>query len=119
MEELVNMRVNRELSRENFQKYYQPLEEQIAQLDRYIPELEAEVDFLRIQNLSSDTVLQEAKNLYNRWGEMPFEEKRSIVEIITEKIEIGKEDITISLSYLPTPNLSQNGGTKQRNSMGS
>lgn len=117
MSELVSLRLDGDLSKEAFPKEYKPLEERFLQLEQQLPELEAEVDFLKIQYLSSDTVLQEAKNLYERWPTLPFEEKRNIIEVITDNITIGKSDINISLSYLPSPHTPypfQNGGNKQR-----
>jgi len=114
MKEYVDMRVNRELAPERFQEYYKPLEERLSQLEKQLPELQAEVDFLKIQYLSSDSVLQEARNLYEQWPQLPFKEKRNIVETITEHIVIDKQDISISFSYLPAPLLS-NAGNKQRN----
>lgn len=119
MTELVNLRLDGELSKDLFPKEYKPLEERFLQLEKQIPELEAEIDFLKIQHLSSDTVLQEARTLYERWLTLPFEEKRSIIEIITENITVGKSDISIALSYLPTHLTSQNGGKKQHGHMDS
>jgi site-specific DNA recombinase len=118
MDELVNMRIEGDLSKDAFSTHYKPLEEQYNQLEKQLPELAAEVDFLKIQQLSSDTILDDAKNLYARWPELPLEEKRSIAEIITEKITVGKTDISLSLAYLPTP-LHQNAGKRQHNLMGS
>ena len=91
----------------------------MRQLEKQMPELQAEIDFLKIQYLSSDTIIQEAKDLYNNWNKLPFEEKRSVVETITERIDIDTESINIALSYLPAPHLSLNAGNKQRNSRGS
>jgi site-specific DNA recombinase len=102
MDELVPLRLNGELSREHFAELYKPLEQQSSQLDQSIPELQAEVDFRRIQIASSDVILTEAKTLYEKWATMEFEEKRAIIETITEHIIVGKEDITISLCYLPS-----------------
>lgn len=118
-EQQANMRMDGELSKEEFAKFYKPAEQQLRQLENQIPELEAEIDFLKIQYLSSDTVIQEAKDLYHNWPTMPFEEKRSIIETITDKITIDTGSIDISLSYLPTPLSSLNGGNKQRNFKGS
>jgi len=127
MDKFVQMRINDELSKESFKDRYKPLEEQMIQINDQIPELQAEIDFLTIQHRSSDTVLQEAKDLHSQWSELSFEDKRSIVEVITEKIIVGKEDITIKLAYLPnrnpptTPknNSKENPGNKQRNFRGS
>jgi hypothetical protein len=78
------------------------------QIDNQLPELEAEIDFMRIQHRSADAVLYEARDLYSRWDLMEFEDKRTIVEIITDVIRVGKEDIHIKLSYLLTKNANAN-----------
>lgn len=113
MSDLVNLRLDGDLSKESFQKEHNPLEERYAQLQEQLPTLEAEVDFLRIQSLSADVVLDDARNLADRWPVLEFDEKRSIVEVITEGITVGKSDIHIALAYLPGPLLSQNSGKRQ------
>jgi len=111
------MRLAGELSREIFPIHYKPLEEQYIQLENQLPDLEAEVDFLKIQSLSSDTILEEANDLYNGWKNMEFDAKRSVIETIMEKITIGKQDITVSLAYMPAPKAysSLKGGINQYN----
>ncbi len=119
MEELVNLRIGGEITKADFSLLYKPIEEQVRQLENQLPELEAEVDFLKIQALSADTVQQDAKDLYNRWFDLSFEEKRSIIEAITSKIIIHQDTIDISLSYTPTThpqqiNISKNAGKRQQ-----
>ncbi len=99
---LVNLRMDGELSKESFMEEFKPLEERLIQLQDTVPELQAEVDFLKIQIASSDVVLKEAKDLYDRWPSLSYENKRNIVETITDKIVVGKEDVSLSLSYLPS-----------------
>lgn len=99
MDELVPLRS--ELDKEHFGELYQPLVDQVKQLDKSTPELQAEIDLKRIQISSSDYVLKEAKMLYNQWSEMCFRQKRAIVETITEYITIGQNSINIGLSHLP------------------
>ncbi|HYV90892.1 MAG TPA: recombinase family protein [Chitinophagales bacterium] len=112
MDNLIDMRSGGEMTKEVFAEHYRPLEERMLQILNQLPELQAEVDFLKIQHLSSDTVVQDAKDLYSHWNSLAFEEKRTIIEIITEKIVVGKEDIYVKLSYLPSkapkPNNSNN-----------
>jgi len=67
-----------------------------------VPRLQAELDALKINQLSSEEIIAEASDLYGRWPHLSFEEKRRIVESITEKIVIGKDDVSISLCYLPS-----------------
>lgn len=90
------------ISSQGFGIRNRPLEERLAQLDDQIPQLQGEIDFLKIRFLSSDQILTEAKDLYGRWQDLEQQEKRKIVENITEKITIGKDDVTIDLCYLPS-----------------
>jgi len=114
-----NLRVNGELSKEDFAKFYQPSEQRLRQIEKQMPEIEAEIDFQKIQSLSLDVIVEDGKELYNKWATLPFEEKRSIIEEITNKVVIHANRIDISLAYLPEPHLLSNGGKKQRFSMGS
>ncbi|RLE06649.1 recombinase family protein [Candidatus Aerophobetes bacterium] len=102
MDKTYRLYIDDEITSKGFGKRYKPLEERLKQIEDKIPELQGEIDFLKIQYLSSDQILSEAKDLYSRWPELTQEEKRKIVENITEKIIIGKDDITIHLCYLPS-----------------
>ena len=62
----------------------------MKQLDDQIPTLQGELDFLKIQHLSQEEVISEATDLYTRWPALEHEEKRRIVENITQRITIGK-----------------------------
>ncbi len=115
MNDLVTLRLDGEISKDEFAVYFKPLEEQVRQLENQIPVLQAEIDFLKIESLSSETVHEEAKDLYHNWKNLPFDEKRAIIETITEKIIIDADSIDISLSYLPAPHLSINAGKRQCN----
>jgi site-specific DNA recombinase len=100
----IEMRINNELSRDLFIERHRPLEERLQQLNNQLPELQAEIDFLKIHHRSGDVVLGEANDLYEHWGALDFEAKRTIVETITDSIIVGKEDINIKMSYLPSKN---------------
>ena len=117
MEKVYRLYIADGLSVEGFAKQNRPLETRLKQLEDEIPRLQAEIDFLKIQYLSSDEILSEARDLYTRWPSLTFEEKRKIVENITEKIVVGKDDVTIDLCYLPSS--SQFMADRQRNLRGS
>src|SRR5205085_11157990 len=90
------------LSGEAFSGFYKPLEARKKQLADELPRLHAEVDLATINNLSADRVVTEAKDLYDRWPSLTRDEKQRIVESITDKIVVGKDEISISLCCLPT-----------------
>jgi site-specific DNA recombinase len=102
MEKIYRAYISKEITMEGFGRHYKPLEERLKQIDGQIPEVQGGIDFLKIQYISSDQIFNEAKDLYSRWPQLMPEEKRKIIENITEKITIGNEDVTINLTYLPS-----------------
>lgn len=101
IDNFIDMRINNELTKDLFIEKHKPMEERLNQLNNQLPELQAEIDFLKIQHRTADVVLSDAKDLYDHWNTLPFENKRHIVETITERIGIGKEDIHFNLRHLP------------------
>ena len=102
MEKVYRLYLDDQITPEGFGGRYKPMEERLGQIEDQIPQLQAEVDFLRIQFLSSDQVLTEAQDLYSRWEDLSSDEKRKIVESITERIIVGEGEVTIHLAYLPS-----------------
>lgn len=90
-----------EIRKEGFGERYQPLEDRRNQLRAQIPQLQGEVDSLRIGRLSSDEFVREAQDLYGRWSDLTQEEKRRIIEEITERITVGKGEVAIALALWP------------------
>ena len=90
-----------QLDSPGFGKFYKPLQERTKQLEQDIPRLQAEIDVTKVDNLSAGEIAAEARNLYEQWPDLPPEEKRKIVETVTQKIVVGKDDIAITLCYLP------------------
>lgn len=94
--------MNDKITPDGFGLRYRPHEDRLAQLNEEIPRLQAELDYLKVNLISSDEILHQARDLYGRWPQLSHEDKRQIVETITEGITIGKDEITIDLFYLPT-----------------
>ena len=90
------------ITAQGFAQFYKPAEERLNQLSASLPKLQAEVDYLKVNSLSAEDVLEEARSLYDRWPELPREDKRKIVESIIEKLVIGDGEIDITLSCLPS-----------------
>jgi hypothetical protein len=97
-----NLYQQEKLDADGFSKFYAPLVERQKQIEAELPRLEAEVDILKVNTLSAEEIAKQASNLYNHWQTMQPEEKREIIEVITDKITVGKDEITINLSYAPS-----------------
>lgn len=78
-------------------------------------QLEGEIDFLKMQVSSSEAVLSDAQDLYSRWHCLPYEDRRTIVESITEEIIIDRQDVTLKLAYLPAHIRPAKSGKRQHN----
>jgi site-specific DNA recombinase len=113
MDKIMRLYLDEKISGDGFAKQYRPQEERLKQLEDQIPELQGEIDFLRISSLSSDEVFAEAETLYTSWPQLEPQEKRKIIETITEKVTIGKDEVSINLCYLPSSSESVASG--QRN----
>jgi len=90
------------LSSEGFGKLYRPLEEQEKQLAAELPRLQAEVDALRVNQMSADQVVTEASDLHRFWPKLTFEEKRSVIESITQKIVVSRDSVDITFCGMPS-----------------
>ena len=101
MDKLYDLYMNEKITKDGFGEKYHPLSDRQKQVGAELPELQAELDVLKIHYLSSDQIIADAKDLYSRWSELSSEDKRSIVEAITESIVIGDGEISINLCYMP------------------
>ncbi len=108
--------ISDQLSVEGFGSQYRPLEERLKALGDEVPRLQGEVDFLKIQFLSRDEVLAEARDLHARWPSLTTEEKRQIVETIVERIVVSQDEVAIDLLYIPDSSVTAT--NRQRISMG-
>jgi site-specific DNA recombinase len=101
MEKVYKAFVADEVSSEAFGRLYRPLEERLSQIEKELPRLQGEADFMRIQSGAREEILGGAKDLFSHWPDLAPEEKREIVEAIVEKVVIGKNDVVIELFYSP------------------
>jgi len=89
------------LSREDFGRRHKPLSERRKQIEEELPRLQAQIDVLRLNSVASTEAFEEARNLAIRWPDLPLEDKRQIVEAITDRIIIGREEVELRLLHLP------------------
>jgi hypothetical protein len=111
--------VEEKLSPDDFAGLFKPLQTRKKSMEDEMAKAEAELDYTKINQLSADEVLSEAGTLHSRWPSLMPEERRRVVESITERIVIGKGNegsISIELAYLQS---SEKLTERQRNFRGS
>lgn len=102
LKELLGLFQQGHIPKEGFKDYHEPLFSRKKQILLHIPELQGEIDAMKTAQLSSDKILQDARNLQSQWHTLSFQEKRSIVENVLTEIIIGDKEVEITLAELPT-----------------
>jgi site-specific DNA recombinase len=102
MQQTHQLYLKQKISAEGFGDFYKPAEERLKQLLAELPKLQAEVDLLKVDQLSGEDILAEAQSLYQKWPTLPMDDRRKIAEAVCEKIVIGDNEIDITLSCLPS-----------------
>ena len=113
MEKLYDLYFAGEIPKEGFGEKYRPLDERVHQIDAECLDLQVKIDVGKIAQVNRDHMLSEARALHTRWPELSLEQKREIVQTITEEIVVGKEEIDIRLQYLPDSGRRVEKGTHQ------
>jgi site-specific DNA recombinase len=101
-ERLYQLYLADKISQEEFGRRHKPLAARRSQIEDELPRLQAQFDVMRISAMSEGAAISEATDFAAGWDQFKPEEKRQLVELITDKIVVGKEDVAINLLYLPT-----------------
>ncbi len=100
-DELFALHKRGEIPTEGFGRKYAPINERREKLSAEIPKIEGQLDILRHASVTRHEAMGEARDLAKRWDTLPHAEKRQIIEAITDRIIIGREDVEIALLHLP------------------
>ncbi|WP_199139921.1 recombinase family protein [Pedobacter sp. ASV12] len=94
----VGIRMDREITREEFVGNLHTLNAQLAHLEAFLQKLKSEMDLEARQIRLREDQVKEAKLLATDWSIMVFERKRSIIEAITNLVSIGNTSVIIEFS---------------------
>ena len=103
MEKTYRLYQEEQISPGGFGTRYRPLEARLVEIDDSFPREQASLDVMRVNRLSSGEIVAEARNLHSRWSQLPQDQKRIVVEAITEKIVVGNDSVEIRLHHVPIP----------------
>ena len=79
-----------------------PLDTRLNELDNSIPKLEAEISLLKNQVASDAEINHSSFNLYERWDGFSEQEQISVIQSLTNKITINKNEVEIALHFIPS-----------------
>ncbi|MDC9715098.1 MAG: hypothetical protein PSN36_04685 [Gammaproteobacteria bacterium] len=89
------------ISVSGFERTAKPIDERLDELEKSIPEAEAQIDILKDNALNEDTLQQEGRNLYDKWNSLSDKEKISVIQTLTDSIRVCNEEVEINLHFSP------------------
>src|SRR5690606_4902949 len=93
IQKYVVMRMDNEITKENFIGNLHPLNAQLSNLEEFLQTLQSEMDSEVSQIESQEEQVNEAQLLVKDWPTMTFERKRTIVETITKRVVISEKSV--------------------------
>lgn len=112
MDKVYALYVQEKISADGFGRVYGPLEERRKELETEQPQLLGEIDFLKIQYLSSDQIKHEATSIYSLWHTLDFKAKREIIDNVVIRIEVKENEVHFQLANPAQPPFLRNDGEK-------
>lgn len=112
MDRLYRLYMAEGMSIEEFKRRYRTLEERQKQISAELPSLRVRMESSEQQIRKSGEIISEARDLYSRWASLSHDEKRQIIEAITETIKVGRDEIDITLNSLDRGEADPNKGTE-------
>ena len=100
-ERLYRLYIADKLSQDDFGRRHGPLAARRDQLEAELPRLQAKLDVMKISVASKQEAASDSGNLIARWAEFSLAQRRQLVETITDRIVVGKEEVAVNLLYFP------------------
>ena len=97
IEKLLDLHLQGQIETQSFHNYHQKPYERLQQLNQTIAEMEGELLGYSQREESTSLIVDETKNLYEKWETLDRDQKRNIIETITNTIVVGSQDIAINL----------------------
>jgi len=101
MERTHRLYLQGQITEQGFGQFYKPAEQRLNQLTAGLPKLEAAVAHRKVNRLSAEQVVCEARLFYERWPKLTNEQKRKVTESVITKITIYDEEIDVAWAHLP------------------
>jgi site-specific DNA recombinase len=108
IDKLFDLHLQGQIKTKSFKKHHEKPHDRLLELEITIEEIEKEILSFSNCEVSTNLIIDKARNLYEKWDRLHRNQKRNIIETITNKIIVGTQDITINLykilpdDYLPS-----------------
>ncbi|HBA71985.1 MAG: resolvase [Geobacteraceae bacterium GWC2_55_20] len=105
---LVELFGDNRIDQETFTSRFDPLTVRRDAINKEMPRLQGEIDFIKSEETGRQYVVSQVMTLAALWQELTYEARQEIVREIVERIEVGKESLNFVIHHIS--NLNQKDG---------
>jgi len=91
-----------QITAESFGRNNREYDERFNQLEKSIPQIQAEIDILKSQILDDSQVSFDSQSLYEKWDSFDNKQKIEVIKSLTESIVIFGNEVEIKLHFIPS-----------------
>jgi site-specific DNA recombinase len=102
VDKLVELYEDTAIDREGFRERYAALKERKDNLIVQIPRLQAEIDFIKTNEIARSYIIERATTLAALWVDLSYEAQRDIVRELAEQIDVGDDSLNFVLYHIPS-----------------
>lgn len=115
MDKVLDLHLQGQIPTNGFKKHYEPLHEQLEQLQVSIPLLDKEIKDMSMAKKSMGKIVTKSKDLYENWNSLSHLEKRDIIEAITNTIIFDGQNLTFKLKQIAPSTILESNINGQQN----
>lgn len=102
VDKLVELYEDSAIDREGFRERYAALKERKDNLIVQIPRLQAEIDFIKTNEIARSYIIERATTLAALWVDLSYEAQKDIVRELAEQIDVGDDSLNFVLYHIPS-----------------
>jgi site-specific DNA recombinase len=99
---LIDLYGKQVLDQNGFKERYDPIKTRLDNISLEIPRLQAEIDFIKTNEIGKSYVIERATTLASLWDSLSYEARQQVVKELVERIDVGEDSLHFVFFYIPS-----------------
>ncbi|MDD2734568.1 MAG: recombinase family protein, partial [Desulfuromonadaceae bacterium] len=99
---LIDLYGKQVLDQNGFKERYDPIKTRLDNITLEIPRLQAEIDFIKTNEIGKSYVIERATTLASLWPSLSYEARQQVVKELVERIDVGEDSLHFVFFYIPS-----------------
>lgn len=99
---LIDLYGKQALDQNEFRERFDPLKYRKESIFAEIPRLQAEIDFIKTNEIGRSYVIERATTLTSLWGMLSYEARQQVVKEVLDRVDVGEESLHFVFYYIPS-----------------